>query len=218
MVASLRARRAVFWYLGADRIVAAVIARAEREPVLEACAASYCAPVAGSCFAPGVIEVAWVLGCEQYAHVAALAAPFCRLDSGEPELAPSRKSRRFAASATALESDEEIDVGMRGGERLGLVSGAGAGMRVWAHEGAVAQASGLFRRARLHLVALDCEPCALASLSDVLGTSDAEDAKRQHLSAVTVMPESETAAEALGEDLAVPVGLAVAWFGSRRAR
>ena len=82
----------------------------------------------------------------------------------------------------------------------------------------VAQATALFRRARLQLIALDCEPCALASLSDALGTGDADGARRQHLSAVSVLPESESAAEALGEDLAVPVGLAVAWFGAGRAR
>ena len=207
MVSSLRARRATFWYLGADRIVAAVISRAEREPVLEACAASYSAPVAGSCFAPGVIEVAWVLGCDRHAHVAALAASFCRVEACEAQPAPRSRGRR--ASPAADESS--------GTERRGVISGAD-GLRVWAEEGAVAQAAGLFRRARLRLVALDCEPCALSSLSDVLGTSDTDGARRQHLSAVAVLPESESAAEALGNDLAVPVGLAVAWFGAGRAR
>jgi hypothetical protein len=90
-------------------------------------------------------------------------------------------------------------------------------MRVWADENVVREASSLFRRARLHLLALDCEPCALASLAAALGSGNADGARRQHLSAVAVLPESETAAEALGGDLAVPVGLAVAWFGGGRA-
>lgn len=208
MLSSLRARRAVFWYLGPDRIVAALVSRAEREPVLEACAASYSAPVAGSRFAPGVVEVAWVLGCDKLVHVAALASSFCRVEACEVETAPAGRRRR--GSSTIRDSEGAVV------ERRGSVSGAD-GLRVWAEEGAVAQAAGLFRRARLHLIALDCEPCALASLSEVLGTGDEEAARRQHLSAVAVLPESESAAEALGDDLAVPVGLAVAWFGVGRA-
>jgi len=204
MFASLRARRAVFWYLGPDRIIAAVISRAEREPVLEACAASYAPPVAGSCFAPGVIEVAWVLGCERRVHVAALAASLCRMEACD----------ELAAQAPAA-GDEAV--ASRPGQRRGSVSGSD-GVGVWADESAVAQAGGVFRRAGLRLIALDCEPCAIASLSEALGTSDAEGARRQHLSAVAVLPDCESAAEALGDDLAVPVGLAVSWFGAGRAR
>lgn len=211
MVTSLRARRAAFWYLGPDRIVAAVVSRSEREPVLESCAASYAAPIAGSCFAPGVIEVSWVLGCERYPHIAALASTFCRIDRGDAQGA--RGPSHAPATEVRDSSDDE-----NGGERLAALSGAADGVRVWAHEGAIAQAVSLFRRARLALVALDCEPCALTSLSDALGTGDTLGARRQHLSAVAVVPESESAAEALGEDLAVPVGLAVAWFGAARAR
>jgi hypothetical protein len=208
MLSSLRARRAVFWYLGPDRIVAALVSRAEREPVLEACAASYSAPVAGSRFAPGVVEVAWVLGCDKLVHVAALASSFCRVEACDIDAAPAARRRR---GSSTIRDSEGVAI-----ERRGAVSGA-EGLRVWADEGAVAQAAALFRRARLHLIALDCEPCALASLSEVLGSGDAEAARRQHLSAVAVLPESESAAEALGDDLAVPVGLAVAWFGVRRA-
>jgi hypothetical protein len=218
MVAPLRTRRAAFWYLGPDRIVAAVVSRTEREPVLEACAASYSAPVAGACFAPGVIEVAWVLGCDRVAHVAALAASFCRVEACEAETAskPRRQLSRVQRATGDAGPGEIIPTAQGGRERRGLVSGAD-GLRVWAEEDAVAQAAALFRRARLHLVALDCEPCALASLSDALGTRDTDGARRQHLSAVAVLPESESAAEALGDDLAVPVGLAVAWFGIGRA-
>jgi len=248
MLSSLRARRAVFWYLGPDRIVAALVSRAEREPVLEACAASYSAPVAGSRFAPGVVEVAWVLGCDKLVHVAALASSFCRVEACDIDAAPPGRRRRGSSTirdseGVAQRGSEGVaqhgsgGVGQRDSEgvaqrdsegvaqrdsegvaleRRGAVSGA-EGLRVWAEEGAVAQAAALFRRARLHLIALDCEPCALASLSEVLGSVDAEAARRQHLSAVAVLPESESAAEALGDDLAVPVGLAVAWFGVRRA-
>jgi hypothetical protein len=217
MLSALRTRRAAFWYLGPDRIVAAVVSRTRREPVLEACAASYSAPVAGGCFAPGVIEVAWVLGCERLVHVAALASTFCRVEARETE--PGVKQPRGRRSRTGDAADEAV-LGVSAAEgvrrRRGAVSGAD-GVGVWAEESAVAEASALFRRARLHLLALDCEPCALASLADALGSSDADGARRQHLSAVAILPESESAAEALGDDLAVPVGLAVAWFGGGRA-
>jgi hypothetical protein len=236
MISTLRTRRAAFWYLAPDRIVAAVLSRSEREPVLEACAASYSPPVAGALFASGVVEVAWVLGCERYVHVAALAAGFCRMEAVPVEEARSRRRTRRGGSpdarpagglpgALAVQSVSESSASLAAGapvpcadrrERRGAVSGA-AGVRVWADEAAVAQVANLFRRAQLRLLALDCEPCALASLADALGSGDAEGARRQHLSAVSVLPESETAAEALGEDLAVPVGLAVAWFGGGRA-
>jgi hypothetical protein len=231
MISTLRTRRATFWYLAPDRIVAAVLSRSEREPVLEACAASYSSPVAGAVFAAGVVEVAWVLGCERYVHVAALATGFCRVEAAPAETArPRRRSRRYAAppldimeppaslAVTGVRESPAADAAVSGetAQRRGAVSG-GAGIRVWADEGAVAQAASLFRRAQLRLIALDCEPCALASLADALGTGDAGGARRQHLAAVSVLPESEAAAEALGEDLAVPVGLAVAWFGGGRA-
>lgn len=236
MISALRTRRAAFWYLSHDRIVAAVLSRSEREPVLEACAASYSPPVTGAVFAAGVVEVAWVLGCERYVHVAALASGFCRVEASPPEAPRSRRrSRRRAMHATpspgdaplpeslaitvvreAAASPEAPEEERKRSERRGAVSG-GHGVRVWADEGAVAQAASLFRRAQLRLIALDCEPCALASLADALGTSDADGARRQPLAAVSVLPDSESAAEALGEDLAVPVGLAVAWFGGGRA-
>ena len=213
MLSALRTRRAAFWYLGPDRIVAAVVSRTEREPVLEACAASYSAPVAGGSFAPGVIEVAWVLGCERLVHVAALAATFCRIEAEPVAKSPGHRS---GVPAAVDEPVAEAAVAHGANERRGAVSGA-EGLGVWADERAVAEATALFRRARLHLLALDCEPCALSSLADALGTSDANGARRHHLSAVAVLAESESAAEALGDDLAVPVGLAVAWFGAGRA-
>lgn len=204
MLVSLRARRAVFWCLGPDRIVAAVLSRGEREPLLEACAGSYAARLPGACFAPGVLEVAMVLECRREAHVAALAAGYCRLE--QPGEAPTSRRRgpwrRFRAARDADAA----------GERVGVVSGAD-GVRVRADEKAVAEAAALFRDARLRLVALDGEPCALASLADVLGAADPLAARRQALSAVAVTPEAEAAAEALGDDLAVPLGLALAWFG-----
>jgi len=206
-MSSLRARRAVFWYLACDRIVAAVVSRAEREPVLESCAASYASAVSGSFFAPGMLEIAWVLGCEKDAHVAALASSFCRVEAAGD-----------ACPEVAGEDDDEPAVETVRGERLAALSGSKDAVRIWARENAVAQAAALFRRARLNLVALDCEPCALTSLADALGARDGDGARRQHLSAVTVLPDCEGAAEAIGDDLAVPVGLAVAWLGVHRAR
>ena len=202
MVVSLRTRRAVFWSLGPDRIVAAVLSRGEREPLLEACAASYAAALPGACFAPGLLELAMVLEAGRDAHVAALGAVHCRVE--QDAAAPSRRGpwRRLRSSPRAEAPS---------GQRVGVVSGA-EGVRVQADENAVAQAAGLYRSCRLRLVALDCEPCALASLVDVLGAGDVQAARRQALSAVAVLPTAETAAEALGEDLAVPIGLALAWF------
>ena len=181
--------------------------------MLEACAASYSAPVAGACFAPGVLEVAWVLGCERHAHVAALAAPFCRVEAAMERGAGCHvgalRLRRSDAGAEPRRGRRRKRVAASSAERTACGSGP---TRAPSRE-----AAALFRRARLHLLALDCEPCAIASLADALGTGDPDGARRQHLSAVAVLPESESAAEALGDDLAVPVGLAVAWFGGRRA-
>jgi hypothetical protein len=205
MLSPLRARRAVFWHLASDRIVAAVLSRSEREPVLERCAASYSPPVsaaaAAACFAPGVVEVAWVLDGERLPQVAALSSSFCRVarvDDEDDVDAPETSSR------SAVREVVEI---VRGADDL----------EVRADEAAVAQAAALFRRARLRLVALDVEFCALSALAEVLGVADREAARRQHLSAVAVLPECEAAAEALGQDLAVPVGLAISWFGATRA-
>ena len=210
MIVSLRTRRAVFWFLGPDRIVAAALSRGDREPLLEACAASYAAALPGTCFAPGLLDVAIALDCRRESHVAALGAAFCRVE--EADDAPARRGpwRRFRRPRE----------GESPGQRVGVVSGAD-GLRVRADEAAVSQAAALFRGARLRLVALDCEPCALGSLAEMLGAPDVEAAHRQALSAVAVVPEAEAAAVALGEDLAVPVGLALAWFqaaGGGRAR
>ena len=206
MSASLRSSRATFWHLGPDRLVAAVVCRSEAddEPVLEACAASYAAPTGRALFAPGIVEVAWALGAGRLAHIAALGGGFCRVESFEPE--PPRRGRRRAPVPDPGAATDTIAV-IRDFE----------GLRVRAERHVVQQAASLFRRARLHLLALDCEPCAIATLSEVLGIAEGSGAKCQPLAAVSVRPEAERAAEALGADLAVPVGLAVAWFGGRRA-
>jgi hypothetical protein len=75
-----------------------------------------------------------------------------------------------------------------------------------------------FRRARLELVRLDCEGCARLALASFLGTTVAPSADGRlrdpdPLSAVSIVPECESAAAELGGRLAVPVGLALAWFG-----
>lgn len=209
MFTSLRTRRAVFWFLGPDRIVAAILSRGEREPLLEGCAASYASALPGACFAPGLLDVAVVLDARRETHVAALGAAYCRVEQDTreaPRRGPWRRLRSVREDAPS-------------GQRVGVVRGAD-GLRVWADEVAVAQAAALYRSCRLRLVALDCEHCALASLADVLGTADVAAARRQALSAVAVLPEAESAAEALGEDLAVPIGMAMAWLdaGGGRAR
>lgn len=241
MFSSRRAGRATFWYLAADRLVAAVIARTSDEPLLEACAASYAQAGQPSLFAPGVVELAWLLGADRFGHVAALASPYCSLDPDDDGDADTGAASlvadgadcfaasgadRHGAAATALAGADERIAAVRGG----------SGRRVRAQLRAVSQAQALFRRARLRLLALDCEACALVTLAETLGTSAAgsgpafgqgssravacagDDSLRQPLAAVSVSPEAERAAHALGDDLAVPVGLALAWFGAARAR
>jgi|GEM_PF-1673801 len=260
MFASLRAGRATFWYLAADRLVAAVIVRTADEPLLEACAASYASSGQPALFAPGIVELAWLLGADRFGHVAALAAPFCTIDQIDQAAATGRQTGAGPSShaVDAMVADRVDGFGASGGmpaaavaeptaaERVAIVRDApGAsgrasspGLRVRAQLRAVSQAQGLFRRARLRLLALDCEACALVTLADTLGVSapdqghlypsSAQPASRQPLvgqsrsaqplAAVSVSPEAETAAHALGDDLAVPVGLALAWFGAHRAR
>lgn len=203
MPSPLRARRGAFWLLAPDRLVAAVVARGEHEPVLEACAATYATSTAEVPFAPGVVEVAWVLGVERCAHVAALAADFCRF---EPE--------------TSGDGSHATGVGGTGAEACGSRRAAvadGEGVALRAEERAVARAASLFRRAGLRLVALDSELCALATLVETLGVSDPGQGRRRPLAAVAVRREAEAAAAAIGEDLAVPVGLALGWLGHARA-
>jgi len=260
MFASRRAGRATFWYLAADRLVAAVIARTSDEPLLEACAASYAQRGPACLFAPGIVELAWLLGAEQFGHVAALAAPFCTIDApgnngagsgtnltpscGEPIVADGFGGAGAAANAPNAQERVATIRGIHRGSG-NPASARYTGLRVRAQLQAVSRAQGLFRRARLRLLALDCEACALVTLADTLGTSSpalwpdaivsslgatagataalgaqatAAAVSPQPLAAVSVSPEAERAAHALGDDLAVPVGLALAWFGAPRAR
>lgn len=260
MFASRRAGRATFWYLAADRLVAAVISRTPDEPLLEACAASYAQRGPSSLFAPGIVELAWLLRAERFAHIAALAAPFCAIDpvdaggarrgsdvaagNAEPAMVADGFGGAEVASARKPGADERV-AKIRGVQPAS--PGAGySGLQVRAQLRAVSQAQALFRRARLRLLALDCEACALVTLADTLGTASpplwpeafsstasgvqataahataahatASQPSPQPLAAVSVSPEAERAAHALGDDLAVPVGLALAWFGAPRAR
>ncbi len=246
MFASLRAGRATFWYLAADRLVAAVIVRTADEPLLEACAASYAHGGPPSLFAPGIVELAWLLGADRFGHVAALAAPFCTIDrAGETRVrrgsaAASPVGETMVADGGAVVADGAEPTAAERVANIKVAAGdsANSGLRVRAQLRAVSQAQGLFRRAGLRLLALDCEACALVTLADTLGASSpslvpspgssahsslrqspgAQLASPQPLAAVSVSPEAERAAHALGDDLAVPVGLALAWFGARRAR
>ncbi|HYC54315.1 MAG TPA: hypothetical protein VEL28_05180 [Candidatus Binatia bacterium] len=202
MISALKPRRATFWYLAPDRLVAAVLLRTSEEPLLEACAASYAHGGAECLFAPGVVELSWVLGAERIGHVAALAASLCAVRAQDDD--------------AVLDADDAAAVRVSGASEL----------RVHARAQAVTQAHALFRRARLRLLGLDCEPCALSTLAEVLGTGDelsphgadlGNGRRHQPLSAVSIRPDAEKAAHALGEDLAVPVGLALAWFGTPRA-
>jgi len=74
-----------------------------------------------------------------------------------------------------------------------------------------------FRAAELRLVALTTEPAARASLARFLGEARVVANERSlagdPLAAVSVAPDCETQAAALGELLSVPVGTALSAFG-----
>jgi hypothetical protein len=82
----------------------------------------------------------------------------------------------------------------------------------------IEEAAACFRRAQLPLASLRAEPWARSQLLRFLGGADRKgDAKSglaaDPLAAVTVVPECESRATALGPLLAVPIGLALACFG-----
>ncbi len=203
-----RRRAKAFWHLGPERLVAAVLEPTADEPLLRACTVVEAAAAsAGPLFAPGLLETALVLGSRSLANLAALDDVYARVirDDDEQDVAPAGRVSGAAPPQATMRVQ---------------VQGAD-GWCVEASGAAVEEARRLFEEAHLKLVSLDCYACALANLGAVLGDgepsfdaapSGSSAAALDPLAAVSVTPEAEDTAVALGPLLTVPVGLALAAF------
>ncbi len=190
-------RRASFWLLGGDRLSVCVLRRQRDEPFLERCAGWRAAPIEGTLFAPGLLELALATDALELPAVAALG-------------------REFAALVATAADEDRPDEGRR---LVGCIAGH-ADVRVEADLRAVEAAWSLFRSAGLDLRELDAEVCGL--LADFLGHAEEEAdtsfGPRDVLAAVSLEPAIEEGAARLSDLLAGPVGLALArWPGDGRA-
>jgi hypothetical protein len=186
---------AAFWYLSRQRLVVAVVSRYLDEPLMTACAMSTGSLSGGrSLFAPGLLEVSAIVSSRRLEHTAALSSEYCRLEEARHQ--DHDGSGDEAAQAA--------------GERLVLVKGM-ADSWARAATAAIDEARGLFDSAGLKLTALDCEACAVATLSNHLGCHG--DDALDPLAAVELHEGCIGAATELGRNLIVPVGLALARLG-----
>jgi hypothetical protein len=179
----------------------AVLEPGAEEPLLLRCASTavLAEPVAAA-FAPGLLDTSQAVACDELRHVAALDATLARLiDSADG----AGLAEDAVATAAAAGGDD-------GGLVLRPVSGAGwtAEPMVAAERWAVEATVAAFERAGLVLESLDAAACAEATVADLLGLPLSS--PLDPLAAVSVAPECEQAALALGVDLVVPVGLALA--------
>ena len=181
--ASRRREPVAFWHLGAETLVVAVLKRSDDEPLLLACAA---------------------------VHAKALAwcAPF---SPGllEASLACAAGRRLHVAAL------DTVHLAAGDGDVVEIASPAGA---IRAARIVIDGAAANFRAAKLRLVTLTVEPVARAALARFLGESSDRAAGGRGLAgdplaAVSVAPDCEAQAAALGGLLAVPVGLALLAFG-----
>jgi len=220
-------RSAAFWRLSAATLDVAVLARGVGEPLITACAGVEARWTAGGGGpAVGLSELAAAVDAGRLRHVAALGDEYCALaDSARAEEAESGE-HRFGASIR--------DTGAPGAQR---VSAPVAGVEPYvctADAQVVGSVCRRFEAAGLRLERLDCAPCARFALAAFLGAPlavgqaglagagatvapDWQGARQagqaDPLAAVSVAPECEASAAELGARLAVPVGLALAWFG-----
>ena len=193
LAAAVRRGRPVgCWYLGRTELVVATLVATDDEPRLVDCAAVRCLwqpSVAAIC--PGLLEVAGAGAKHAQLHVAALDA----------------LPAAGAISSAGVADEVEIEIET---ETLRFARGE------------IADAAALFRRADLALVSLRAAAAARAELSRVLGAAPCAGAERSlagdPLAAISVAPECETKASALGASLAVPVGLALCCLGSPETR
>jgi hypothetical protein len=177
-----------FWHVARSRLTVAVLERAAGEPLLVSCATVLSeAQTPSLAFAPGLLEATVAAGACDLRHVVALDAPHCCVGgTGSTGLA------RESLSLVSVEGDPEL--------------------QVYADPTAVAALCRLFEAARLRLVSVDCAPCARLTLDRYLGPVGGGSA-HDPLTAVSVSPESELTAAAIATELAVPVGLAVGYWG-----
>ncbi len=213
--AEARARRGpvAFWSVSPDRLTVAVLGPTGDEPLLVACTSAVTsADPPARTLAPGLQEAASAVSAVRMPHVVALGASVVEwlesLDEGTTG----------TASALAAPVGEAVLVAP-------VVGAEDVSVRV--ARTAVADVRLAFALARLRLLAVDCEQCALANLATALGhgtgaapaaTERLEaDASLQPLAAVSVATEAEETALALGDRLAVPVGLALGLFGVGRS-
>lgn len=187
-----RGRPVGCWYLGRTELVVATLVATDDEPRLIDCAAVRCVwQVSTTAICPGLLEVAGAGAEHAVLHVAALDAT------------PAAGANTPAAAADEVEVELE-----------------GATLRFARREieGAVAS----FRRAALPLVSLRAAAVARAELVRVLGGEPRADAQGtlagDPLAAISVTPDCEIKAAALGASLAVPVGLALCSLGSSEDR
>lgn len=172
--------------------MAAVLEAGTDEPLLVACAAVE-ARGHPFRFAPGLFEIAEVVGGLRLRHVCALGGEFCRLVSGDLAL---------VEAGAPVPDTAVVRLPVRGLAESWVEADAAA----------VEAVRALFARTDLTLEQLDAEPCARLSLHAFLGADPAELGSVDPLAAVSVLPGCERAAAELAERLAVPVGLALARF------
>ena len=181
--AARRRRPVAFWHLGPETLVVAVLERGDDEPLLLACA--------------GVraTAIAW--------H-----GPF----------APGLLEASRACAVSARLHVAALDVAHLSADGADAIEVDGAAGPLRVARGAIDRAVASFRAAELRLVALTVEPAARASLARFLGEARALAPNERSLAgdplaAVSVAPDCEAGAAALGELLSVPVGMALSAFG-----
>jgi len=181
--AARRRRPVAFWHLGPETLVVAVLERGDDEPLLLGCAGVRATPIAWS-------------------------GPF----------APGLLEASRACGVGTRLHVAALDVahlGAAGPDAIELDADSG---RLCVARAAIDRAVWTFRAAELRLVALTVEPIARASLARFLGEArslapNERSLAGDPLAAVSVAPDCETQAAALGELLSVPVGMALSAFG-----
>jgi hypothetical protein len=186
-----RNKQVAFWCIGADSIDVAVVRNAVGEPLIEACAGVDCLSVGRRPpHAAGIFDLAGLVSARGLGHVAALGPTLSQLASveGGPQEPVAGRIRVAVPRADGLLCD--------------------------ADEAAATGIAESFRVLGYRLIALDCAACAELSLTAFLGDhTNADQSTPDPLAAVAVSPEFEETAVAMGERLAVPVGLALEHLG-----
>jgi len=210
-----RMRKAAFWHFGVGRLVVAVLERGAAEPLLVACA---CAVGEGpGRFAPGMLECCLAVRAVDLPHIAYVGIEASRMTRPD-----GRTDRGVSAGAGTEGGKPAAGDGPRGPDR-GMYGLAGVeicvpvegvdGLMVECEGAAAYEILDLFEEAGLGLAAVDCADCALVSLAEYLAPAG-ETQVVDPLAAVSVAADCESAAVALGEALAVPIGGALVRLGA----